>query len=771
MIKVVNDVERNCPCFHNKEEKMKINKSPVRTLFIFVLVLVMLMPVLGAGAAGTAQNIKTKQWSNFNVGLVIDGSASLGNAGSSSTDPDGMRYEALDLFLALLTERGNYVDTIVFNDNASGYLLNTGVQPLDSREAKLELSRKIRSTGSVGDTDIGGSLLEAVTALKAASEQNGLKPVVILFSDGRTDLGDNKEAYEKSLADKETAIETAQEAGIPVYTICLAATDFADPAELQEIAERTSGEYIVVDEAEELSDAFESFYQLIFASSCKNRIAAAFDAEGNFDYEFKIPHYGAEEVNVITDMDEINDVHMTLPTGEQDKAALDNTSMSGGKYNVIKFVEPEPGSWVLHLKGEPSSEVLVNVLYTLNANANLSTADGLTAETGSAEYEPGADTTLVTRIYEDGAPVTDPLVAEEYTASVTLVNQADGSKRTEAMTANADGSFSYVVKGNPDKKITYTATAQLETAGISMSTNTVTLNMGSKPPTIVEPPEKEERTLTLEDGEPVVKDTVTVTIFRNHSKTYDLSKWFNYSGEDELKYEIVSSQLVQDTAKLDGHNLKINTMKSKSGNVLLKASNEDGAFIEVTLRLKVINLIPAIGGLTIILIIAGIVILLAGAYARTHLLFRGTVDVRNLETGSHGTSPASFRGKLILRRFMVGEAGFDQKKAYFYPTGRNRLEFRSGAGFYMKEYRDMLKKKDVSSGTYIIYSDQAMTRGIEVRVNPDRNASLREPRSRGNDRTAARDRSGRTASRTGTGSGRSSGQNRGSNDRYAGRGR
>lgn len=763
---------KTVPAFTDKEEKMKFHRSPIRTLLVFVLILGLLVPAFAAGAAGTAQNIKTKQWSNFNVGLVIDGSASLGNAGSSSTDPDGMRYEALDLFLALLTERGNYVDTIVFNDNKAGYLLNTGVQPIDSREAKLELSRQIRATGSVGDTDIGGSLLEAVDALQKASDQNGLKPVVILFSDGRTDLGDDKEAYEQSLENKEKAIELAQEAGIPVYTICLAASDFADPAELQEIAERTSGEYIVVDEAEELSDAFESFYQLIFASSCKNRISAAFDAEGKFDYDFKIPHYGAEEVNVIMDTDEIKDVHMTLPAAEWDKAALENTSMSGGKYNVIKFVDPESGDWVLHLAGEPGSEVLVNVLYTLNANAFLGTEDGLTDKNGSADYELGADTTLVTWIYEDGKQITDPLVADEYLASVTLVNQADGSKRTEPMTPNANGSFSYTVKGDPAKKITYRATAHLETAGISMDTNTVTLNMGSKPPAIVEPPEKEERTLTLEDGEPVVKDTVTVTIFRNHSKTYDLSKWFNYDGEDELKYEIVSSQLVPDTAKLDGHDLKINTLKSKSGNVLLKASNENGAFVEVTLRLKVINLIPAIGGLTFALIAAGIVILLAGFYARTHLIFRGNVEVRNLETGSHGTSPASFRGKLILRRFMVGDTGFDQKKAYFYPTGRNRLEFRYGTGFYMREYRDMLKKKDISSGTYVIFSDQAMTRGIEVRVNPDRNAAVREPRGgRGDVRGGSRGgrTAGSSAGRAGNASGRAA-QDR-SRDRYAGRGR
>ena len=84
----------------------------------------------------------------------------------------------------------------------------------------------------------------------------------------------------------------------------------------------------------------------------------------------------------------------------------------------------------------------------------------------------------------------------------------------------------------------------------------------------------------------------------------------------------------------------------------------------------------------------------------------------------------------------------------------------------------MLKKKDISSGTYVIFSDQAMTRGIEVRVNPDRNAAVREPRGgRGDVRGGSRGgrTAGSSAGRAGNASGRAA-QDR-SRDRYAGRGR
>lgn len=338
-------------------------------------------------ALATAQAISNQDLERFNVMLVIDGSGSL-VYGSDATDANGLRYDALDLFLALLTNSGNQVGAIVFDDDAQNYLLNTGLQPVSGKPDKLALSEQIRNAGTRNDTDIGSALLTAVETLNAQSAQNGMESVIILFSDGRTDLGDNEEAYNTSLENKETAITTAQAAGIPVYSICLNATPVADPAELQEISTRTSGDFVSVSSPEDLTGAFESFYNLIFATSSSERVTSTFPADGTLRFDIDVPTYGAEEVNIILDTDGVGQVQLNAPSGPLTAAEVEDFTMSGGDYDVIKLVDPEVGRWNLTLSGVPQDNVTINVIYNIDSTAVLSTADGNT------DYGAGDTVTL-----------------------------------------------------------------------------------------------------------------------------------------------------------------------------------------------------------------------------------------------------------------------------------------------------------------------------------------------------------------------------------------
>ena len=153
----------------------------------------------------------------------------------------GLRYDAIDLFLALLTNTGNQVGAIVFDDDSQSYLLDTGLLAVSGKEDKLAISTQIRQAGTRKDTDIGSALLSAVEILTGSSADEDNKNVIVLFSDGRTDVGSDQEAYAQSLQNKDTAITMAQGAGIPIYSICLNASPVADPEELQEISDRTGG--------------------------------------------------------------------------------------------------------------------------------------------------------------------------------------------------------------------------------------------------------------------------------------------------------------------------------------------------------------------------------------------------------------------------------------------------------------------------------------------------------------------------------------------------
>lgn len=646
-------------------------------------------------ALATAQAISNQDLERFNVMLVIDGSGSL-VYGSDATDANGLRYDALDLFLALLTNSGNQVGAIVFDDDAQNYLLNTGLQPVSGKPDKLALSEQIRNAGTRNDTDIGSALLTAVETLNAQSAQNGMESVIILFSDGRTDLGDNEEAYNTSLENKETAITTAQAAGIPVYSICLNATPVADPAELQEISTRTSGDFVSVSSPEDLTGAFESFYNLIFATSSSERVTSTFPADGTLRFDIDVPTYGAEEVNIILDTDGVGQVQLNAPSGPLTAAEVEDFTMSGGDYDVIKLVDPEVGRWNLTLSGVPQDNVTINVIYNIDSTAVLSTADGNT------DYGAGDTVTLQAQLYQGGAPISDSSVTSEYTVSLVLTNMADGSVETVDMVPGSNGQFTYdFLEENFNS---YEVKADFHYSNLTIPSNVVHLNFGNTAPVVP-------------DDQKLIEESVIVTPVTGRERTFDLSNYFSDTQGDSLTYSISSSQLVDDTASLDGSVLTVNTAKSRSGDLVLRAADPQGAYSEMTIRFKVTNLTPAIFGLIVAAIVAALIVAGLSIYRATHRLFRGTLIVSNVNASMSGATPrshASFRGKLKLSYFVVGSCGMDANKCCFVALPGRRLEFRSPKPVY---YNGIAKTNImILPGITELYADENRTQGIRINM-------------------------------------------------------
>lgn len=646
-------------------------------------------------ALATAQAISNQDLERFNVMLVIDGSGSL-VYGSDATDANGLRYDALDLFLALLTNSGNQVGAIVFDDDAQNYLLNTGLQPVSGKPDKLALSEQIRNAGTRNDTDIGSALLTAVETLNAQSAQNGMESVIILFSDGRTDLGDNEEAYNTSLENKETAITTAQAAGIPVYSICLNATPVADPAELQEISTRTSGDFVSVSSPEDLTGAFESFYNLIFATSSSERVTSTFPADGTLRFDIDVPTYGAEEVNIILDTDGVGQVQLNAPSGPLTAAEVEDFTMSGGDYDVIKLVDPEVGRWNLTLSGVPQDNVTINVIYNIDSTAVLSTADGNT------DYGAGDTVTLQAQLYQGGAPISDSSVTSEYTVSLVLTNMADGSVETVDMVPGSNGQFTYDFLEEDFNS--YEVKADFHYSNLTIPSNVVHLNFGNTAPVVP-------------DDQKLIEESVIVTPVTGRERTFDLSNYFSDTQGDSLTYSISSSQLVDDTASLDGSVLTVNTAKSRSGDLVLRAADPQGAYSEMTIRFKVTNLTPAIFGLIVAAIVAALIVAGLSIYRATHRLFRGTLSVSNVNASMSGATPrshASFRGKVKLSYFVVGSCGMDANKCCFVALPGRRLEFRSPKPVY---YNGIAKTNImILPGITELYADENRTQGICINM-------------------------------------------------------
>lgn len=646
-------------------------------------------------STSATQSLSSDQVERFNVMMVIDGSGSL-VAGNGATDPNGLRYDAIDLFLALLTDSGNNVGAIVFDDDSQNYLLNTGVTSVSGKASKLELSKKIRDAGTRNDTDIGSALLSAINVLSEESQKNSLPSVVLLFSDGRTDLGGDQKAYDQSIANKDAAITLAQEKGIPIHSLCLNASPVADPAELKAIATRTSGSYVEVDDAKNLTQAFEKFYNLIFATSSSSTAETQFQPNGRLTFDFDVPSFGAEEVNLIMRTENPYRVVIDSPSKSYDEQMIDDATMSGGPYDVIKLVNPEKGKWTVKLQGNPNEKVVLNIIYNVDSTVILST------ESGEYDYGSGETVNLFAKLYQGGKAVEDPAVTSEYTGVLHVTNKTTGETKDIQM-EKENGTFK--AEASTKDVASFDLVAELTFGDIKILSNTVELNFANTPPTVV----------GTEDGENAITEKVVVTPITGRNKSYDISKYFEDAQGDEISYSIQSSQLVDDTYNLDGSTLKVNTAHSKSGDVVIRATDSQGASSDLMMHFKVTNLTLAIF-LAIVAAIVVVIVLAVVAFIRNSAVYNGQITVENVRMSpGSGRSHGSFRRKLPLAYFVVGDSGFNEKKCVFLAQRGGGLRFRSPTPFYVNGME--LTEIDLFSGPNELYIDEQSTTGIRVIVS------------------------------------------------------
>ena len=248
-------------------------------------------------------------------------------------------------------------------------------------------------------------------------------------------------------------------------------------------------------------------------------------------------------------------IQVSGPSRQISAAELEENTMTGGDYEVIKLVKPQVGQWNLDLSGTPGSRVTVNVVYNADSVAELATADG------KSEYNTGESVTFQAYLKKDGSRVTDSSVLGEYKAVLHLSNLTDGTTQDIDMTPDADGMFVYEFRTNQESS--YSAYATLEFGSLVHQSGDAAVNFGNTPPTAV-------------GGVTLVEEKVVVTPVSGRHRSFKLGEYFSDTPGDTLHYVIVSSQLVSDTAAIDGDTLNVETSKSRSGDLERNAPAVEG---------------------------------------------------------------------------------------------------------------------------------------------------------------------------------------------------
>lgn len=348
------------------KKMQKLLASLLASVFLFTLM--RLCPV----AADAEENISLAN--RYNVVLVMDKSGSLRDMNGIGTDPDGLRYDAMRLFLGLLTEKGNNVGVIAF-DEAIRY--DSGLQPINSMEDKKVLVEAVEALGTSYDTDIGSAMLRATEELDGMREKNGLPCTILLLTDGMTDFtssGCSTILREQAEQAARKALETAQANGITIHGILLNVNDMArnGEQELRFFTDGTLGQVETVSTPGDLTTAFGRFYSIINRTEYSSAHRVDFSEHGEVETTFTVPALGAEEVNIVIEHDGASvdpaSLRITGPDGKDYR--VDGHILETSRFLLAKIPEPAAGEWKVALSGNPGDSIDICMIY----NASMSVA-------------------------------------------------------------------------------------------------------------------------------------------------------------------------------------------------------------------------------------------------------------------------------------------------------------------------------------------------------------------------------------------------------------
>lgn len=378
----------------------------------------------------------------FNVVLVVDKSGSLCDINGHGTDPDGLRFDALRMFLGLLTESGNNVGAVVFDEQIRHV---SELRPVENMTDKKEIIREIEAFTPSYDTDIGSAVLRATELLAEMKEKNDLPCMILLFSDGMTDfksgVNDNAQKW-SSYGKAQQALEAARAQGISINGIHLNVNETAKDGtiEFQLYTHGTNGAFEEVTRPEDLAAAFRRIYKIVNNTDYTGAQRVSFSDQGEAAIIFTVPNFGVEEVNVIVEGEDLRskdgaqsvDIEIIRPDGE--RFDFTDHELDSSRYQLVKIPSPDLGVWNVRLKGEPDNWVDV----TMVCNASLRVT--LNAETPADPY-------LINTPYRFTATVIDPaeqkLTAEQIgslKAVLTREELSTGNVREYEM-AYTDGVF------------------------------------------------------------------------------------------------------------------------------------------------------------------------------------------------------------------------------------------------------------------------------------------------------------------------------------------
>jgi len=669
-------------------------KHTKRKPFSWILVVTLLLSMLGTFSGSAAQAAEANR---YNVVFVIDASGSM-----KSTDGSQWRYEAIDLFLGLTTETGNYMGAVVFND---GIVAETGLKEISGRDMKMALSQELRNAAVGGDTDIGGAIRAAADMLDSGRNPD-IPSVIILLSDGNTDFPSDSTGalLQQSNADKQDAINRSRQNGYPVFSVCLNANQEANTEELADISNATAGQFVEVSEAEDLKKVFAQFYNIIYSTETINIADKVIPDSGILDIHFNVPSAGVEEMNIIISTLSPNTQYSLFqPTGmAYTNEELDAMTIRVNTFSVVKIADPPGGAWKIQARGIPGDAVRIDMVY----NSNFSVKAEVEPE--GPDYGLGDNVVFRAKVLSNAQELVKSGSYAVYPATLTICRTSDGSQMASTLMQAGQAGYTANVALNEQGEFYATVTVKFE--GLEKTSERILMTVGPKGTYISEentPPKPVENPAPWE----VKKDS---------GKSYgsrDLQSFAKDQEDSELSFIISDLGGYQpDQVYLEDGMLRVETKDLQEGSLELTATDSQGASctvkVELSLAASIKGKVLAAGGGLL-----GLVLLAALAYAVYKGIkppvFKGDVMINAFDRNTGlAESPEMIqpdKGKKALSCYITDGAGIDLNKTYLVADkSPDYIWLVSNNGLYSSDNPDKKEKR------IRLYS------GMETMVSNDR---------------------------------------------------
>lgn len=652
-------------------------------LKIPLLILIVIFTAISIAVPVTAAEKKNES-NKYNVVFVMDASGSM-----NQTDPDENRFDAVDLFVGLLANKGNRVGTVAFGD---GVVTEHNISEVKSFAEKRALTDELKSAELENWTDIGSGLFRADEMIKSGGDPD-IPSIILLLTDGNTTM-ETQEKINESVSKKEDAIENARQDGTKIYTICLNKNSAANSEELKQIAEATGGEFREVTESSDLQSVFDLYYQMIYSTTSTEVANEKIPGSGSLSKDFTVADIGVEEVNMII-FGDISKCTLTRPGGTQlSEQEMKDISYAGKTFSLLKMQEPESGAWNINVEAAPGSDIRIFKVYNPNLSVNIHPKES------KDTYGVGNAIELVAELSEGGTPVSDKSDHTGYKAILSVKDYEGKEIYTQTQDKLSNGGYSFAF--TPQDMGTYYAEVRVEGNEISAASDSISMDVGNTPPVLNE--------------EEVKKHINRWPFLIKTDNTVDLSGIATDAEDKALTYRIRSSTWPDGDYTLEGDKLTIDKFSVSKGSFEVDAVDSMGAYVTSNVRITSTN----VGLWAAILILAAIIggAIAAGviAYRLSRKPFTGEITVENIETGK-SEEYSKNRGKMELSHFK--DVGLSGLEGHFQATGKKEIYFVSKKPVYSSNFYNRAEKKILIKhrDKVKISTDKELEKGIIVRFN------------------------------------------------------